>query len=513
MTGPTESKAFKMKRFQRSTLIFLITGALATVAACDRRGPGGDGQSLATAGDLHLTVEDASEMLAATQELPNSPDVVSALGELWTDYALLATALVRDPTLGELDLSPLLQQQVDQELVHQLREEVIDVDVEVTEEELRQAFENEGQGEEIRARHILLGSTGGEPDEEVRGRAESLLERIDAGESFEELAREYSEDPGSAEEGGDLGYFGRGVMVPAFEEAAFALEPGQVSAVVQSPFGFHIIRLDDRRTPTFEDRREELLQELRMEHEIQAESIYVAEMEESARVEVEEGAVEAVRAVADDPTARLSRSEARRALAAFEGGEFTAEAFQEFLTGQPQGILDQIRNAPNEQVEGMIRNLTRVELLKREAERRGITLSSQEEEALRDELVENYLETARMLGLDDIRVEDGEDEREVVQARVRALMEEVLRGERNVIPMAELGIPLRRQFGAAFDSDAAEQVVERIAEIRGQEPVPDTPAAPPQEMVPPADAPTSDDPPMPEGAPTPEPEPEEREDR
>ena len=81
----------------------------------------------------------------------------------------------------------------------------------------------------------------------VRAKAEDILRRVRAGEDFATLAREFSEDPGSRAQGGDLGWFGRGVMVKPFEEAAFALKAGEVSGLVESPFGFHIVKLEERR--------------------------------------------------------------------------------------------------------------------------------------------------------------------------------------------------------------------------------------------------------------------------
>jgi peptidyl-prolyl cis-trans isomerase SurA len=74
--------------------------------------------------------------------------------------------------------------------------------------------------------------------------AESILVQLRRGADFETLARRYSDDPGTKERGGDLGWFRRGQMVQAFERVAFALRPGEISGVVETPFGFHIIKLD-----------------------------------------------------------------------------------------------------------------------------------------------------------------------------------------------------------------------------------------------------------------------------
>ena len=134
----------------------------------------------------------------------------------------------------------------------------IDAGIQVTQDDLSSYYRDHRDAyrvpEQAKVSHILiktpLPGPDGKVDEkgaaEAQRRAEDLLKQLKSGAKFEDLAKKYSEDPGSAKEGGSLGWIGRGQTVPEFEKAAFTLPKGQMSDLVKSSYGFHIIRVDDR---------------------------------------------------------------------------------------------------------------------------------------------------------------------------------------------------------------------------------------------------------------------------
>ncbi|MES9989836.1 MAG: SurA N-terminal domain-containing protein [Candidatus Thiodiazotropha endolucinida] len=140
--------------------------------------------------------------------------------------------------------------------------------IDVDEERLRGYYENNqdefGLPEQRQASHILILAAADADQstvDEAKAKIDALAERVRNGESFEELAKQNSQDPGSAASGGDLGFFGKGIMDPAFESAVYALQEGGVSEPVRTSFGFHLIKLTgikDGTVKPFEEARTEI---------------------------------------------------------------------------------------------------------------------------------------------------------------------------------------------------------------------------------------------------------------
>jgi peptidyl-prolyl cis-trans isomerase C len=146
-----------------------------------------------------------------------------------------------------------LEEQVRRSLtINRLIAQEVGQNFQATEEEAQTFYDDNPQffqqGEQIEARHILVSTEGIEGEEamqEARERAEDIKQELEEGADFAELAQERSDGP-SASRGGSLGTFGRGQMVPPFEEEAFSLEVGEISEVVKTQFGFHVIQVTDK---------------------------------------------------------------------------------------------------------------------------------------------------------------------------------------------------------------------------------------------------------------------------
>jgi peptidyl-prolyl cis-trans isomerase C len=146
------------------------------------------------------------------------------------------------------------------------------------------------EGENIRASHILCGidpKATAEEKKKAKEKAEALLKEIKAGKDFAELAKTNSSCPSSAQ-GGDLGVFGKGQMVPSFEAAAFALKPGEVSDVVETQFGYHIIKLTEKKeagVTKFDEVKERIQEYLKGTKMQKAVADYIDNLKVKAKIE------------------------------------------------------------------------------------------------------------------------------------------------------------------------------------------------------------------------------------
>jgi peptidyl-prolyl cis-trans isomerase C len=180
--------------------------------------------------------------------------------------------------------------------IQKLIEAEIKPAVKVSDAEARRFYEQNPERmkrpPQLRVRHVLVAVPQGAAaaqKQAARQKAEGLLARIKAGGDFAAIARESSDDPGSRGEGGLLPWFSRGEMVPPFEQAALKLKPGETSGVVESPFGFHVLRLEDQRPASaipFEEAKPQIEQFLSRQQARELLDRRVAALRKAAKVEV-----------------------------------------------------------------------------------------------------------------------------------------------------------------------------------------------------------------------------------
>jgi parvulin-like peptidyl-prolyl isomerase len=228
-----------------------------------------------TIGDLQITASQFSQMIDTLPEQSRE----AARGAQRTQFATFLTQMVvlaQEAKRLNLDDTPVYRSemlfQTDNTLAG-LEYAQIGKSAKPDEAALRKYYDDhQADLTQARARHILVRFKGSplpvRPDQQDLTEADALTrilelrKRIVAGEDFAEVAKKESDDTGTAAQGGDLGTFGKGQMVPAFEAAAFAMKPGDLSDPVKSQFGYHLIKLESKEVKSFADARADLERQL-----------------------------------------------------------------------------------------------------------------------------------------------------------------------------------------------------------------------------------------------------------
>ncbi len=467
----------------RRYLPYLALLCALMVPACDSFGQAMTAHTnvVARAAGHELSVDQTAGLMARNPRLPAQAQVVDAVANLWVDYTLLATAAQKDSTLQSVNVAPLVKPALEQEVVLKLRDKVIHVDTSFTDAQLKHLYETEQPSLEIKARHILFRippDATPEQRDSVMQLAKSVRARAVAGEDFGKLAEKYSEDPGSKDKGGELGFFSRGQMVAPFEEAAFKLQPGEISDVVETPFGLHIIKVEEKKLPPFDQQKEEFRRQQVETSSQKAEQDYVKSLTEPLGIAVQDGAYAVVRDLAKQPEMKLSGRAASRDLVTYKGGALTAGEIMDLMRALPPNRRAQFGSATDDQLKNVLEGLTRNKILVDEAARQGFKPTQQERDSLAALAHKQLAQVVKSAGLDDIKPQQGETQPQALERKVMGLVTEIVEGKQNVIPLGPVAYALREQYGAEVYDRSVQAVVSKVEASRPAE-TPGQPGAAP----------------------------------
>lgn len=468
----------------RNRLATLALAATVVLAGCDKFGRAMTAHTdvVARAAGHVLTVNQAASMIARNPRLPQQPQVVGALANIWTNYTLLATAMEQDSTLKQLNLDAVVRPEAEQAMVFKLRDKVIHPDTVIPDSTLRALYEKEQPDVQLKASHILI-RVNSNASPATRDSALALARQIDqkakkSGADFAALAKKYSQDPGSAKNGGELGWFGRGQMVAPFEDAAYKLKVGEVSDVVETPFGYHIIKLEGKKVPKFEDNKVKFRQQVIRQRTQQAEQKYVQDLTKPLNITMQPGAYDVVRELVKEPDQTLGERAGGRALVKYTGGAYTAQDFVDFMQRLVPTQRSRYASATNEQLQQMLRSLTVQQILLAEAAKQGLSVNKTQMDSLSNELRARLGEAAKGAGLTGITPQQGETKLQALDRKVDESIGAVVMGRAQMLPLGPIGYAMRKQYGGQVFDRTFPDVITKVKAIEAEAPAGSTTVTP-----------------------------------
>jgi hypothetical protein len=319
-------------------------------------------ETAARVGDRELKSAYVADVISRVGGPNANPEAAEVVANVWVDLALFTERVARGTLQSDsASLDRLLWPQLANSKSSAWHDTLVARRPRITDATADSVYQ-EGV---IRVfQHILVRPEGTTAADTARARSQAERILPQARANFANAAGQHSADDANKADGGFLPASPRGAFVPEFENPAWELAPGQVSSVVQSPFGFHIIR-----RPAMSEARERLMPELVRRQTAQMDSIYFAELDARNELKVSSGAPGAMRtALSDLGAARRSRKE----LVSFKDGGFTVGDFARWMgaLGQPQ--LSQIRQSNDSMLQNFAKNLAQNTILLREADSAGI---------------------------------------------------------------------------------------------------------------------------------------------
>ncbi len=229
--------------------VFCCLLLLLSVAACKQKvevKKAATGPVVATINDKEITLSEFTERIKEYPALAHGGEMSEETKKGFLDNLIVRELIFQEALRRGIDKDKetidFIEEMKKRVIVDKFFKKEVDQKTQVSDEEIKKFFDDNPEEaktpDEVRASHILL---------KTREEADMVLKKVKQGAKFEDLAKKFSMDPGSKEAGGDLGFFSQGMMVPEFDSVAFKLNVGEVSDIVQSRFGFHIIKLLEKK--------------------------------------------------------------------------------------------------------------------------------------------------------------------------------------------------------------------------------------------------------------------------
>ena len=418
---------------------------------------------VARAGSAELSVTKLANLLGKSRA-PVRKDIAKSIANVWSDYQLLGMAAAHGDSLND---PKLIDEAMWPAIANMKARKWYDVvskgwGVEDTAAARRQW----DSGQVLAADHILLLTQGMNDAQkaDVKKKADALRAKVTPA-NFAATAKQNSQDQQSAPQGGSLGIFSKGSMVPEFEKALVALKPGEISPVVQTQYGYHIIH-----RPTYDQVKTQLLAASKGRSVAVAESTYLAKLEQNGKIEVKKDAPTIVRAVGNDPDAYRRD---KTVLATSTAGQFTTSRLVGWLeTLPPQArVLDQIKQSPDSLLVQLVRNFVKNELVLKQADSAKIQIDPAEMAQLHASFT-NAVRTAwAQLGVMPTSLTDSaksEGDREKLAAkRIDVYFTRMVQEQAAFVSVpTPLSNILREKYKYSFNDAGFDRAVQEAAKIR-----------------------------------------------
>ena len=476
-----------MTRLRTSLLAVLLLAVPACGALKDAFTAHSD--LVARAGNQELSVSRLAQLMA-NSEVPLRPDVARTIAQIWVNYQLLGQAGAAGDTLGTVEYADLGMWSAIAQLRTRKYYEIVSKDwAKPNAADFEKAYND---GELLAAAHILLAKQPeglGAANDSIRREAERLATQVTSA-NFAELARRRSQDPGSKDRGGDYGVFPKGQMVGEFDAGILSVAPGQITGVIETQFGYHIIRRS-----TYAEVQEQFAQAYQGMFAQRAESVFFAALERDVNVEVKEAAPKIVKAIAEDVDAYRDDN---TVIATSRRGNLSAKRLAQWMAAFPpqSQMRGQVLEAPDSLIPLFVNNIMRSELLLKSADSAKIVLDSTESAEVRQAFWTGVVRVMTGLQLAPAQLaEAGEDRaaRERLAAtRVEEYVTKLLRNEGEYVEVPEqVAIVLRDRYESRVVTAGLDRALAEATALRAKADSTAASAAPstvPVPTTPPAEA-------------------------